>query len=420
MVSRVINLWRAAALVLLIYASSLLATTLLVVTDEQVAQFHSVHRRQNQLSLPSISLTSSSLEKRTLTAKDPTPGSRAIQIENSTFVTSDARITTKSKTNARVNETDSGPWPRIAWLMSFPNSGTSYTSQLVKHLTKTKTASNYGEQNPDKHGNSVPVYTNDWNGPYYVDPNGGTRDYDIPTRYILTKTHCGGYNANSPPEGYVESTHSFRRRCLATRYTIQNGTLSLRGEYHASRVRKAIHLFRNPFDNIVSRFNMEQNRLQKEQGGKNHTSQNNSPLLFTKSRDGFRAFCKQTDEMFKDSERNSLVYDESMLAIMEKVPCHADFVRYVEWHNMAFVMTKDLGIETMILHYEEYGSHFQETTEKLLYFLELRENGIKRPFVAGRVYANVYFTENERQAVKEILKMLALRTTWEYIKHYFV
>jgi hypothetical protein len=407
---------------MVIYASSLLATTLLVVTDEQLERVHSAHRRQKQLSPSTISVTPSSSEEGTVKVKnDPSSLLKAFQLENSTLVTSDDTATAKSKTIARVNEpTSSVPWPRIAWLMSFPNSGTSYTGQLVKHLTKTKTASNYGEQNLDKLGNSVPVYNNDWNGPYYVDPNGGTRGFDIPARYVLTKTHCGGYNANSPPEGYVEATHSFRRRCLATRYTIHNGTLTLRGEYNASRVGKAIHLFRNPFDNIVSRFNMEQNRLQKEQHSKHHTPQGISPLVFAKSRDGFRDFCKQTDEMFKDFERNSLVYDESMLAIMEKVPCHADFVRYVEWHNMAFVMTQDLGIETMILHYEDYGSRFQETTNKLLDFLELQENGNKRPFVAGKVYANDYFTKEERHAVKEILEMLALRTTWGYLKQYFV
>jgi hypothetical protein len=35
---------------------------------------------------------------------------------------------------------------RIAWLMSFPNSGTSYTSYLIRTVTLTNTASNYGHE----------------------------------------------------------------------------------------------------------------------------------------------------------------------------------------------------------------------------------------------------------------------------------
>eukprot|EP00957_Ditylum_brightwellii_P110143 8400658-Ditylum_brightwellii.AAC.1 len=53
---------------------------------------------------------------------------------------------------------ENAPWPRIAWLMSFPNSGTSYTLALSESATMTTTGSTYGEHHPDENGNSVPVH----------------------------------------------------------------------------------------------------------------------------------------------------------------------------------------------------------------------------------------------------------------------
>ena len=43
---------------------------------------------------------------------------------------------------------------RIAWLMSFPNSGTSYTSYLIRTVTLTNTASNYGHESVTEDGST--------------------------------------------------------------------------------------------------------------------------------------------------------------------------------------------------------------------------------------------------------------------------
>ena len=57
--------------------------------------------------------------------------------------------------------------PHLAWLMSFPNSGTSYTSRLVRTLTNSSTASNYATGNRDKNGCSRLIAPDLVDGPFW-------------------------------------------------------------------------------------------------------------------------------------------------------------------------------------------------------------------------------------------------------------
>ena len=72
----------------------------------------------------------------------------------------------------------------IAWLMSFPNSGTSYTSYLVRTVTGQLTASNYRSEQ----AGADAVFEDRPAGPFWT----GVGNFDSPTSgYLLTKTHCG-------------------------------------------------------------------------------------------------------------------------------------------------------------------------------------------------------------------------------------
>jgi hypothetical protein len=74
---------------------------------------------------------------------------------------------------------------------TFPNSGTSYTIELVREITKTTTATNYGHEGDVKDEESVPVFQhleNAEEGPFLVNVPG--RTFNTP-KLILTKTHCG-------------------------------------------------------------------------------------------------------------------------------------------------------------------------------------------------------------------------------------
>lgn len=61
------------------------------------------------------------------------------------------------------------PWPKAAWLMSYPNSGTSYTGQLLRRTTLAAIGTNYGAANLDESGSSVPLF--EWSpiGPFLTE-----------------------------------------------------------------------------------------------------------------------------------------------------------------------------------------------------------------------------------------------------------
>ncbi len=122
-------------------------------------------------------------------------------------------------------------------VISFPNSGTSFTSLLIRLASNTTSGTNYGmETNLGVSAMSVPVY--DWSvfGPYWIHPPGhfspsevtsmlidnntkhtatskgkkgrsNIRNYDIPppTSSIITKTHCGSRCVMCPPQEYLET-----------------------------------------------------------------------------------------------------------------------------------------------------------------------------------------------------------------------
>lgn len=81
--------------------------------------------------------------------------------------------------------------PDIAWLMSFPNSGTSYTMRLVQAVSNTTAATNYAEECKQDSSGRVATLFDSPSGPYLRQQvlDGGM---PLPKRYILTKTHCGG------------------------------------------------------------------------------------------------------------------------------------------------------------------------------------------------------------------------------------
>jgi hypothetical protein len=59
--------------------------------------------------------------------------------------------------------------PKLVWLMSFPNSGTSYSSQLIRDATLTDSASNYADETTfGQSGVMLPVYVDQPEGPFWI------------------------------------------------------------------------------------------------------------------------------------------------------------------------------------------------------------------------------------------------------------
>jgi len=307
-----------------------------------------------------------------------------------------------------VNDSDA-PWPRPAWLMSFPNSGTSFTSDLIYVASNSKRATNYGGRNLDKNGNSVPVLENDLDGPFWVDPQDEKSTY--PTRYVITKTHCGGYCKGCPPDMYVNTPYSFLRQCLSgnRRQVASTGkSEEVRVTYSPEKIHRAIHLIRNPFDNIVSRFHLEQHEQLKHDG---------TEMSLTK--EGFREYCRKLNKKVDSAEHSSKLWDTSIYHLLKDVPCHTDFFRYIQWHNLAFTVLNDfMQIPAYTLHYENFESRFNETAKEVMDFLELAQVQEFPEFVLGKQYED-YFEEDEKVRVKEALRSMASIETWQNIQHYF-
>lgn len=84
-----------------------------------------------------------------------------------------------------VGEDSSDAGLGVAWLMSFPNSGTSYTIHLIRETSNTTTATNYALEGDIKDEASVPAIKGSEDGPYLELIK--TIQTNIP-KFILTKT----------------------------------------------------------------------------------------------------------------------------------------------------------------------------------------------------------------------------------------
>jgi hypothetical protein len=70
-----------------------------------------------------------------------------------------------------------------------------------------------------------------------------------------------------------------------------------------------------------------------------------------------------------------------------------------------------LDISTLLLHYEDYASNFNEVTSELFEFLELPHHGtttFNGGFKSGKTYD--YFTKEERRAMMDGMRALSTVT----------
>jgi hypothetical protein len=283
---------------------------------------------------------------------------------------------------------------------------------LTRELTNTTTGTNYALEGDIKDKPSIPIHENAAEaGPFLeLTPS---RNTTVPNTYILTKTHCGGYCADCVrPEEYIETPRSFLISCLSGRkaYWDDNGELTVKEGvvYDASLVKKAVHVIRNPLDNAVARFHLEykrHERIEDEEWTKTH------PYNQT----GFLRWCEDFDG--KPELKRSRWIDPKVSSLMEGVPCHQEFFRYVQWHNLAFTITRDMGIPTLMIHYQDYRDNMEQTTTRLLSFLELPRNGEGETFHHGKEYRD-YYTPEQRQAIKAFIKEYATEETWKSVKDY--
>ncbi|KAL7533506.1 hypothetical protein ACHAXR_005273 [Thalassiosira sp. AJA248-18] len=278
-------------------------------------------------------------------------------------------------------------------------------------LMNTTTATNYGLEGDIKDEESVPAFKDGVNGPFFELIPG--RSTNIP-KLILTKTHCGGFATSLKPGSFIETNRSFLKSCLKGKrgvYSPDNNSFTTQSVWYSQDlVKKVLHIFRNPLDNVVARFHLERKRF---------TALKDKTWLkeYPNSKEGFRKWCKSIDDSKKLAK--SRWVDRDLEASFFGVPCHAEFYRYVEWHNLAFTVTQDLP--TMVFYYEDYSTRFNEVTKEIVTFLELggAEGGGTAPdFLLHKEYAD-YFSLEQTRAVERLVKELSTNQTWKHLAHYF-
>mmetsp|Transcript_5351 Transcript_5351/g.7714 ORF Transcript_5351/g.7714 Transcript_5351/m.7714 type:complete len:345 (+) Transcript_5351:84-1118(+) len=285
--------------------------------------------------------------------------------------------------------------PHISWLMSFPNSGTSYTLRIVREVSNQTTATNYGFEHLFNNV-SIPVNETWRDGPFLANIS-----QDLPDHYILTKTHCGSRCVHCAPDGYLESQRTFQRACV--RGNLNNHSAEV--HYSAEIVRRAVHLFRNPLDNIVARFHLSRAH------GNDKKFENNSS--------GFQKWCSQLDEKYTLYESHTPWIDASLLELWKDVPCHAEFFKYTQWHNLAWTTTQNLDIPSHILRYEDYAEDWRTTVDSIFSFLHLQGVAWEQATTFKARSYHSYYTPEQKDAIQRLIQNVASVPVWNVVKTYF-
>lgn len=238
--------------------------------------------------------------------------------------------------------------PNIAWLMSFPNSGTSYTIHMVREASNCTTGTNYALEGDVRNLPSVQAIEGPQgqNGPFLELIH--DRNTNIPNT-IMIKTHCTGYCSKCGPNKLrYETPRSFQRGCLTGTRAVrtEKGLEAFDVMYRPSLVKKAIHIFRHPLDNIVARFHLEFNEA-KVAGNNEYTR------LFPKNAEGFQRWCRKSDEKTVRSRRvaslgdcewkshsvfnllpkylfETKYIDPDVTSLLNFVPCFNEFFKFVQ------------------------------------------------------------------------------------------
>ncbi len=362
----------------------------------------------------------------------------------------------KGKGNDSTNDDDTSDdephWekdlsPKIVWLASYPNSGTSYTMTLVERASNVSTATNYGNEVTLRNYDSLPIYPNHEVGPFWegsskhaVELNRIVRN--LPTTFVLTKTHCGGRCIKCPASEYlINTTRRFIYGCQKTSYRKNSHTVTTEYGAPMSAIKKLLHLIRNPYHNVVARFHLER---------KNMISKDKSyEQLFTYDAAGFKNYCHYLDTNFNDEDETLLpskLYKKYFHPKSDNfIPCAAEFYKWVQWHNYAVQSSVLLGLKSdrteqivvetdhddttttaprssipvHVIWYESYEFDFNATFAGIMDFLQFPVATEQiRTFRSLPTYDD-HFTLEQRTNVHALIQKVAIPSAWKLIKHYF-
>ena len=293
------------------------------------------------------------------------------------------------------------------------HSGTSFTLHMAREASNCTTATNYAAEGDIRDQPGIPAIPGKRGaqGPWLELL--ADRHTNLPTTFILTKTHCRGF-CNGDLCQHDQSIHSVRSFMIGCtmgtqKVLAENGKLEeMPVEYPLSLVEKAVHLFRHPLDNIVSRFHLVHHEADAA-GDKSFAEK--YPL----NPDGFHRWCAKEDESRAIIESRFL--DRRMRQTLWNLPCRNEFFRYTQWHNLAFSVTADLNLPTLVIHYEDYATNYAGIRDRLLRFLDLPKVGEGLEFNEGKRYPN-YYSDQQMKNIRMFLQEFASAQTWKQLERY--
>ncbi len=220
---------------------------------------------------------------------------------------------------------------------------------------------------------------------------------------------------------FLKMCLSGARRVPVVRRNITSTTKYEKQEvmYHPTVVEKAVHLLRNPFDNLVSRFHHEQKEYKKK---------GNTEWLERFSNDvaGFRKWCGKEDRAQLRILEVAPVdwarygYPEDISRYFGAVTCHADFFRYAQWHRFAIETAEMLALPVLHVYYEDYATNLTGSTDEMLKFLNLDRVGKLPDFDSDKDYSE-FFTQEERASASDLMrKVVGSEKGEELLERYFV
>jgi len=313
--------------------------------------------------------------------------------------------------------------PYVAWIMSFPCSGSDFIIDAIQKLTGRTTATNYGHiveeaslTNRRNFYASEPVFHDRVNGPFIF-----SNYIPLPSQTAIpTLTYCGGYCARCYPGRYVMKRDAFIAKCLTgTRFNPSDANSGDNGfgwtdevQYDGALVKKAVHVVRDPFDIVQMRFLYYSNV---------YTGELDWSQRYDQNRNGFMAYCNDLSVSQRTYEEDW--YDPKIFEASFGFPCYAEFYKLIQWHNLACETTKYMftGEENVkVLYYEDFYNNFEQGALELLSFydmthiVDIAENKpLQRSSSPGSL-----FTYYERVRAKEYMTLMASPCTQNILSRY--
>jgi len=312
--------------------------------------------------------------------------------------------------------------PNIAYLLSYPMSGTTYFMNLIRAATNTNIATNY-EYVSFKPNDTI---ENGYVSPFWtVDPS----KYQTPQQTILIETHCAGHCLYPcTPVEFIQVQHTFDQGCrtiLARDNTFSSKSDStqhigndkyLEYVYDNNNIDRLVHVMRDPFDNVVGRFHEV----------RRHHSDDTKWLAFhPNTPQGFKAWCTDMDS---NTTMAALEEDSFLITSMTKkdmmgVPCRDEFFKYFQWHNLAVGMGLLNNYESLEIYYEylETNKYRKEYADLIADFLsmETQENWTVPKFNGINKYRS-WYSDDEIKSVTKLMENLAYPILQELLTPYFV